>query len=117
MLNENDIYDVQVVSVPGFLSDHYDTAKKTVDLSPDVYEGRNVSAAAVAAHESGHAVQQATANSMLMMRRRLVPITQISTSLSQWFIITGLGTLALPVETKRCYQLVLYFLPSQPCSH
>lgn len=91
MLRDNGIYDVEVVSVPGFLSDHYDPAKKTVNLSPDVYEGRNVSAAAVAAHECGHAVQHATAYSMLMLRSRLVPITQISTNLSQWVIIAGLG--------------------------
>jgi len=91
MLRDNGIYDVQVVSVPGFLSDHYDPTKKTVNLSQDVYEGRNVSAAAVAAHECGHAVQHATAYSMLMLRSRLVPITQISTNLSQWVIIAGLG--------------------------
>lgn len=91
MLRDNGIYDVQVVSVPGFLSDHYDPTKKTVNLSPDVYEGRNVSAAAVAAHECGHAVQHATAYSMLMLRSRLVPITQISTTLSQWVIIAGIG--------------------------
>ena len=59
MLRDNGIYDVDVVSVQGFLSDHYDPSKKTVNLSPDVYEGRNVSAAAVAAHECGHAVQHA----------------------------------------------------------
>jgi uncharacterized protein len=91
MLRDNGIYDVQVVSVPGFLSDHYDPSKKTVNLSPDVFEGRNVSAAAVAAHECGHAVQHATAYSMLMLRSRLVPITQISTNLAQWVIIAGLG--------------------------
>jgi hypothetical protein len=91
MLKESGIYDVQVVSVPGYLSDHYDPTKKTVNLSPEVYEGRNVSAAAVAAHECGHAVQHATAYSMLMLRSRLVPITQLSTTLSQWVIIAGLG--------------------------
>jgi Zn-dependent membrane protease YugP len=93
MLRANGIYDVQVVSVPGFLSDHYDPTKKTVNLSPDVYEGRNISAIAVAAHECGHAVQHATAYSMLMLRSRLVPITQISTTLSQWVIIAGIGML------------------------
>src|SRR5438874_5950745 len=61
MLRDNGIYDVQVVSVNGFLSDHYDPTKKAVNLSPDVFEGRNISAAAVAAHECGHAVQHATA--------------------------------------------------------
>jgi len=91
MLRDNGIYDVAVVSVQGFLSDHYDPTKKTVNLSPEVYEGRNVSAAAVAAHECGHAVQHATAYSMLMLRSKLVPITQVSTNLSQWVIIAGVG--------------------------
>ena len=91
MLRDNGIYDVQVVSVQGFLSDHYDPTKKTVNLSPEVYEGRHVAAAAVSAHECGHAVQHATAYSMLQLRSKLVPITQISTNLSQWVIIAGLG--------------------------
>ncbi|UEG50449.1 zinc metallopeptidase [Ferruginibacter lapsinanis] len=91
MLRDNGIYDVDVVSVPGFLSDHYDPTKKTVNLSPDVFEGRNVAAAAVAAHECGHAVQHATAYSMLQLRSKLVPVTQISTNLSQWVILAGIG--------------------------
>ena len=93
MLRDNGIYDVQVVSVPGFLSDHYDPIKKTVNLSPDVFDGRTVAAAAVSAHECGHAVQHATAYSMLMLRSRLVPITQVSTNLSQWVILAGLGVM------------------------
>jgi uncharacterized protein len=93
MLKQNGIYDVQVVSVAGFLSDHYNPLNKTVNLSPDVFEGRNVSAAAVAAHECGHAVQHATAYSMLMLRSRLVPAVKISSTLSQWVIIAGLGML------------------------
>lgn len=91
MLHDNGIYDVNVVSVPGFLSDHYDPTKKTVNLSPDVYEGRNVSAAAVAAHECGHAVQHATAYSMLQLRSALVPAVKFSTNISQWVILIGLG--------------------------
>jgi uncharacterized protein len=91
MLKQNGIYHVQVVSVAGFLSDHYNPLNKTVNLSPDVFEGRNVSAAAVAAHECGHAVQHATAYSMLMLRSRLVPAVKISSTLSQWVIIAGLG--------------------------
>jgi Zn-dependent membrane protease YugP len=91
MLQDNGIHDVSVVSVQGFLSDHYDPSKKTVNLSPDVYAGRNVSAAAVAAHECGHAVQHATAYSMLSLRSALVPVVQISTNLSQWVILIGLG--------------------------
>ena len=91
MLRDNGIYDVQVTAVPGSLSDHYNPANKTVNLSPEVYEGRNVAAAAVAAHECGHAVQHATAYSMLMLRSKLVPAVQISSTLSQWIIIAGLG--------------------------
>jgi uncharacterized protein len=91
MLQQNGIDDVQVVSVAGFLSDHYNPLNKTVNLSPDVFEGKNVSAAAVAAHECGHAVQHATAYSMLMLRSRLVPAVKISSTLSQWVIIAGLG--------------------------
>lgn len=91
MLHDNGIHDVSVVSVQGFLSDHYDPAKKTVNLSPDVYNGKNISAAAVAAHECGHAVQHATAYSMLSLRSALVPVVQISTNLAQWVILIGLG--------------------------
>jgi Zn-dependent membrane protease YugP len=64
---------------------------KTVNLSPDVYEGRSISAAAVASHECGHAVQHATNYSMLMMRSKMVPAVKIGTSLSQWIILAGLG--------------------------
>lgn len=91
MLKDNGIYDVSVTSVPGALTDHYNPLNKTVNLSQAVYEGRNVAAAAVAAHECGHAVQHATAYSMLMFRSRMVPAVQISSQLSQWVIIAGLG--------------------------
>jgi Zn-dependent membrane protease YugP len=91
MLKGNGIYDVKVISADGFLSDHYNPLNKTVNLSADVYEGKSVAAAAVAAHECGHAVQHATAYSMLMLRSRLVPAVKISSTLSQWVIIAGLG--------------------------
>lgn len=91
MLRDNGIYDVQVTSVEGSLTDHYNPLNKTVNLSRDVYEGRSVAAAAIAAHECGHAVQHATAYSMLMLRSRLVPAVHISSTLSQWVIIAGLG--------------------------
>ncbi|MDE3247821.1 MAG: zinc metallopeptidase [Bacteroidota bacterium] len=91
MLRDNGIYDVDVISTPGFLSDHYDPTKKTVNLSQDVYSSATVAAAAVAAHECGHAVQHATAYSMLMLRSKLVPVTQLSTTLSQWVLLAGLG--------------------------
>jgi len=93
MLRDNGIYDVQVISTPGFLSDHYNPANKTVNLSPDVYSGRSISSAAVAAHECGHAVQHATAYSMLQLRSALVPVVQISSTLSQWIILAGIGWL------------------------
>jgi len=93
MLRDNGIYDVQVISVEGSLSDHYNPVNKTVNLSAEVYESRNVAAAAVAAHECGHAVQHATAYSMLMLRSTLVPAVKISTTLSQWIIIAGLGVM------------------------
>ena len=91
MLRDNGIYDVQVISADGYLTDHYNPAEKTVNLSPDVYEGRSISSAAVAAHECGHAVQHATSYEMLNMRTALVPIVQVSTTLSQWVILAGLG--------------------------
>jgi Zn-dependent membrane protease YugP len=91
MLRDNGIYDVQVTSVQGSLTDHYNPLNKTVNLSAEVYEGRSIAAAAVAAHECGHAVQHATAYSMLMLRSKIVPAVQISSTLSQWVIIAGLG--------------------------
>ena len=90
MLRDNGIYDVQVISVNGFLSDHYNPLNKTVNLSPDVYSGRSISAAAVAAHECGHAVQHATAYSWLMLRSRLVPVVQFSSSIVQWILLAGI---------------------------
>lgn len=93
MLRDSGIYDVQVTSVEGTLTDHYNPINKTVNLSPDVYAGRSIAAAAVAAHECGHAVQHATAYSMLMLRSKLVPLVQVSSTLSQWIIIAGLGVL------------------------
>ncbi|GAB3007634.1 zinc metallopeptidase [Niabella terrae] len=89
MLRENGIYDVQVTSTPGFLSDHYNPANKTVNLSPDVFEGRSIAAAAVAAHECGHAVQHATAYGPLEMRSKLVPAVQFSSSLVNWVLLAG----------------------------
>lgn len=89
MLRESGIYDVKVTSVEGFLSDHYNPANKTVNLSPEVYSGTSVSAAAVAAHECGHAVQHATAYNWLMLRSKLVPAVQVSSSLVNWVLLIG----------------------------
>jgi Zn-dependent membrane protease YugP len=90
MLRESGIYDVQVISVEGFLSDHYNPINKTVNLSPEVYSGRSIAAAAVAAHECGHAVQHATAYSWLMLRSRLVPVVQFSSMAVQWILLAGI---------------------------
>ncbi len=91
MLRDNGIYDVQVTSTEGSLTDHYNPINKTVNLSRDVYEGHSIASAAVAAHECGHAVQHATAYSMLMLRSKIVPAVQISSTLSQWVILAGIG--------------------------
>lgn len=89
MLRENGIYDVKVVSVEGELTDHYNPMKKTVNLSPDVYHGRNVSAAAVAAHECGHAVQHAEAYAWIKMRSSLVPVVSFTSGWVQWVLLAG----------------------------
>ena len=94
MLRENGIYDVKVTSVQGFLSDHYNPANKTVNLSPDVYAGTSISAAAVAAHECGHAVQHATSYRPLMLRSKLVPAVQASSMLVNWILLAGMIVLA-----------------------
>jgi Zn-dependent membrane protease YugP len=92
MLAECGIRDVKVVSVDGFLSDHYNPLNKTVNLSPEVYSGRSIAAAAVAAHECGHAVQHARAYSWLMMRSRLVPVVQFSSGIMHWILLVGVIT-------------------------
>jgi Zn-dependent membrane protease YugP len=91
MLQDHGIYDVRITSVDGQLTDHYNPMNKTVNLSHAVFYGNNVAAAAVAAHECGHAVQHATAYPMLMLRSKLVPLVQISSTLSQWVIMAGIG--------------------------
>jgi len=87
MLADNGIQDVQVVSVGGELTDHYNPANKTVNLSPAVYHGRNAAAAAVASHECGHAVQHARAYSMLHLRSALVPIQNVSGQILNFIMI------------------------------
>ncbi len=94
MLHHYGIMDVKVVSVPGFLSDHYNPMDKTVNLSPDVFEGRTIAAAAVAAHECGHAVQHATAYSMLKMRSAIVPIVNIASTGLQFAMAIAFMTLS-----------------------
>lgn len=93
MLRDNDIYDVKVISTPGRLTDHYNPSDKTVNLSEGVYNGRSVAAAAVAAHECGHAVQHATAYSWLQFRSAMVPIVSFSSKAISYifmFMLFGL---------------------------
>ena len=89
MLRENGIYDVKVTASQGFLSDHYNPVNKTVNLSPEVYDGTSISSAAVAAHECGHAVQHANSYSWLMLRSRLVPAVQITSNLVNIVLLIG----------------------------
>jgi Zn-dependent membrane protease YugP len=90
MLNHYGIYDVKVVQGEGFLTDHYNPQTKTVSLSPEVYSGRSVAAASVAAHECGHAVQHDTAYSMLRLRSALVPAVKIAAVAQQWGFMAAL---------------------------
>jgi Zn-dependent membrane protease YugP len=94
MLADNGITDVKVISVAGQLTDHYNPRDKTVNLSDVVYGQRNASAAAVAAHEVGHAVQHATAYSWSQMRSKLVPIVNIASKMSMWVIMGGVALMA-----------------------
>jgi len=89
MLHNHGIYDVKVISVDGELTDHYNPANKTVNLSPDVYHGRSIAAAAVAAHECGHALQHAHSYAFLQMRSALVPVVSIASRWVQWVLLAG----------------------------
>lgn len=89
MLNDYGIYDVKIMSTEGQLTDHYNPGDKTVNLSTDVYHGRSVAAAAVAAHECGHAVQHAKSYHWLQFRSNMVPVVSISSNLLQWVLILG----------------------------
>ena len=117
MLHDNGIYDVQVISVEGALTDHYNPANKTVNLSRDVYYGNHVSAGAVAAHECGHAVQHAQAYTWLNLRTSLVPVQNVSaTIMNALFMILffgsifvhGLFPIALPIIIF-CYFIFTLF--------
>lgn len=90
MLHDNGIYDVKVISVAGQLTDHYNPANKTVNLSEPVFASNSVAAAAVAAHECGHAVQHAKAYAPLKMRSALVPVVSFASKWVQWVILAGI---------------------------
>jgi len=94
MLRDNGIYDVKVMSTEVQLSDHYNPSEKTVNLSTDVYYGRSVAAAAVAAHECGHAIQQAKSYGWLELRTNMVPVVSITSNLLQWVLIIGVLLIA-----------------------
>ena len=95
MLRESGVDNVRIISTPGRLTDHYNPLNRTVNLSPEVYQGRSVAAAAVAAHECGHAVQHARAYAPLKMRSALVPVISVSSRYMQWVLLGGI----LMVET------------------
>ena len=90
MLADHGIHDVRVISTPGRLTDHYNPADKTVNLSEAVYSHRNAAAAAVAAHECGHAVQHARGYEWLIMRSKLVPIVSVASNFMQWVLLAGI---------------------------
>lgn len=92
MLHESGVSGVRVISTPGKLTDHYNPLDKTVNLSPEVYNGRSVAAAAVAAHECGHAVQHDRSYAFLKMRSALVPVISVSSKYMQWVLLIGIFT-------------------------
>lgn len=109
MLRDNGIYDVKVESVRGALTDHYNPLNKTVNLSEDVYSGRNIAAAAVAAHECGHAVQHNTAYQWLTMRSKLVPAVQVASNVMS-FLTLGLAFIAYSSPTMLNSMLLLFII-------
>ncbi|MES2513453.1 MAG: zinc metallopeptidase [Bacteroidota bacterium] len=109
MLRDNGIYDVNVISVEGQLTDHYNPSDKTVNLSTDVYHGRHVAAAAVAAHECGHAVQHATAYQWLTLRSKLVPAVQLSSTIMN-FLTFGLAIVAFSIPSLTNSMLLIFIV-------
>lgn len=113
MLNENGCYDVKVTAVPGQLTDHYNPLTKTINLSPDVYNGRSVAAAAVAAHETGHALQHARGYAWLELRSALVPIQNVTSKvMNVMFMILFFGSFLLgnllPMQTALTIIVIGY---------
>ena len=108
MLRENGIYDVKVVSVEGFLTDHYNPITKTINLSPEVYNNYSIAAAAVAAHETGHAVQHSTAYAWLSLRSKLVPAVQFSSTIVNWILLIGVFMAASGNPTMLLVGIALF---------
>jgi Zn-dependent membrane protease YugP len=109
MLSDHGIYDVKVISVNGQLTDHYNPIKKTVNLSEGVFNQRNAAAAAVAAHECGHAVQHARAYSWLTLRSKLIPVVSVSSRWMQWVILGGFALLAMKGIPEVLYLGIFLF--------
>lgn len=107
MLADHGIQDVKVISTPGMLTDHYNPANKTVNLSAGVYNQRNAAAAAVAAHEVGHAVQHAQAYQWLTMRSQLVPVVSITSRFSTWLVIGGIIMGATTTNTGTGFYIAI----------
>jgi hypothetical protein len=110
MLRDNDLSDVKVISVQGELTDHYNPVNKTVNLSPAVYNGRNAAAAAVAAHECGHAVQHAHAYSMLQLRTMLVPVQNATATILNIIVIASIIGGAFLFQTFPMEQVLLILI-------
>lgn len=109
MLADNNINNVKVISVPGKLTDHYNPMDRTVNLSPDVYQGKSVSAAAVAAHECGHALQHASAYQWLQMRSQMVPMVNYSNKMMSIIFILGIFGVGF-LKVISFYQLIMLFI-------
>ena len=108
MLRENGICDVKVTSVDGFLTDHYNPINKTINLSPEVYNNYSVASAAIAAHETGHAVQHATAYAWLNLRSKLVPAVQFSSSIVNWILLIGIFMASSGNSTLLLFGIALF---------
>ena len=109
MLRDNDIYDVKVGCIKGQLTDHYNPTNKTLNLSEAVYNGNSVAAAAVAAHECGHAIQHAHAYYWLSLRSSMVPAVNIASKWSQWLILGGLVLLSISQSTLVLWAGIILF--------
>jgi Zn-dependent membrane protease YugP len=103
MLRDNGVYDVRITHTGGYLTDHFDPRNKTVNLSDDVYHGRSITAAAIACHECGHAIQHAQGYAPLQLRSALVPIVQFSSQAASWLIILGLIMTASSGSQTMCW--------------
>lgn len=110
MLRDHGIYDVAVVSVAGSLTDHYNPETKTVNLSSNVYNACSITAAAVAAHECGHAVQHATAYRWITMRSKMVPVVQFGSAWSTWILLAGMVLLGISTFLGKWVLLIGIFL-------